>query len=139
MNFWVKLIVLSAIAFATGFTLAKAEEHDTDMLGKNTPVYEVPFIIRCMGAADFQTFLKKSDSKGLVNGDDYTDQELIMVFKTNANSLIFAKASTDGGTVCIFGATNDYSLDIGVALTQRSPPDPNGKGDFEGTSPEDEF
>ena len=145
MNFWVKLVALSTVAFLTGFILAKAEEpafvlpdSDTSSLGEETPSSEVPFVIRCLSADKFQKTLKNMDAKGLINGDDFVDQGLVMVFKTENNSLIFSRASKDGKTVCIFGATNNYALDIGVALTQRAPKSEE-KGDFKGINPEDQF
>ena len=146
MNFWVRLALVSAVAFGLGFTLAKAEEptfslpdSDTSSLGEETPSDKVPFVIRCMTADKFQYALKKMDAKGLINGDDYVDRGLVMVFKSENNSLIFSRASKDGKTVCIFGATNEYALDIGVALTQRVPKEEGEKGDFKGINPEDQF
>lgn len=141
--FWPTLFAVSALSFAVSFSLARSEEplfvlpdSDTSSIGTETKADEIPFKIRCLESSAFRTFLKKADAKGLINGDDYQDQGLVMVFKTNANSLILTRASQDGKQVCIFGATNQYELDIGVALTQRRPPE---DGEFKGTDPEDQY
>ena len=109
-----------SIAAARGEEPMVLPDSDTSSLGQETKPEESPFMIRCTDAGEFNETMKKIKAKGMVVGKDLNDKTLVMVFKGDAGSLVFARSDWQGKNVCIFGTLGEYDVDLGTFLRQNN-------------------
>ncbi len=117
-----RLLKSSLLAFLYLMAPAFAEEpielpdSNTSSFGEATDPSKTPFFVNCSSAATFAEIIRKTQAKGIIVGEDVFDKSVLMLFKSPAGTLTFARSTDDGKTVCAFAVVSEYSIDNGALL-----------------------
>lgn len=88
----------------------------TSSFGDRTDAEKTPFFVNCLSAETFADAMRKTESVGIVVGDDVFDKSLVLMFKSKAGTLTIARTTNDGSTVCAFAVTSEYEINNGALL-----------------------
>lgn len=117
-----RLLKSSLLAFLYLMAPAFAEEpielpdSNSSSFGDTTDPAKTPFFVNCSPAATFAEIIRKTESKGVIVGEDAFDKSVFLMFKSPSGTLTFARSTDDGKTVCAFAVISEYSIDNGALL-----------------------